>query len=51
MNISSVISSLLIMKGVSRSLDIDGSQWRHGLRRGSATARLLGLSFRIPRWA
>jgi len=28
--------------------DIRRSQWPHGLRRGSAAARLLGLWFRIP---
>ena len=50
MTISSVTSLLLIFKG-GYSLDVDRSHWPRGLRRGSATARLLGLRFRIPLWA
>jgi len=50
MTISSVIYLLLIIKD-EYSLDVDRSQRPRGLRRGSATARLLGLRFRILRWA
>jgi len=44
MAISSVISLLLIVQNEC-SLNVHRSQWPRSLRRGSATARLLGLRF------